>query len=102
MSDIRQAYKALTARVLQGNGAASADQRRAAFDDAAPPDPVGRLIGKVANEASIISDADVAAALAAGVSEDQVFEMTICAAVGQATRQYEAAVAALDAATEIT
>jgi hypothetical protein len=102
MSDITQARKALVARVLEGKGSASPAYRRAAFDDAAIPNPLGRLIDKVANEASSIGDADVSAVLAAGRSEDQVFEVTICAAVGQATRQYEAALAALDAATKST
>jgi hypothetical protein len=37
---------------------------------------------------------------AAGLSEDQIFEIALCAAIGQATRQYESALAALDAATE--
>jgi hypothetical protein len=34
-----------------------------------------------------------------GVSEDQIFEIAVCAAIGQATRQYDAALAALEAAT---
>ena len=47
----------------------------------------------------LISDADVAATKAAGVSEDEIFELTVCAALGQATRQLDAALAALDAAS---
>ena len=31
--------------------------------------------------------------------EDQIFELVVCAAIGQATRQYDSALAALDAAT---
>lgn len=34
------------------------------------------------------------------MSEDQLFELIICAAVGQATRQFESASAALEAATK--
>jgi alkylhydroperoxidase/carboxymuconolactone decarboxylase family protein YurZ len=30
-----------------------------------------------------------------GLSEDEVFELVVCAAVGQAARQYESALAAL-------
>jgi hypothetical protein len=30
-----------------------------------------------------------------GTSEDQIFELVICAAIGQATRQYETALEAL-------
>src|SRR5262249_9723338 len=47
-----------------------------------------------------VTDADIAAVKAAAVSEDQIFELAVCAAIGQATRQYDAALAALDAATE--
>ena len=35
----------------------------------------------------------------AGFTEDQLFELVICAAVGQSTRQYEAGLAALAEAT---
>jgi hypothetical protein len=38
--------------------------------------------------------------MASGLSEDQIFEIVVCAAVGQATRQYDTAFAALEAATE--
>jgi len=38
--------------------------------------------------------------MAAGFSEDQIFEVVVCAAIGQATRQRDAALAALAAATE--
>ena len=47
-----------------------------------------------------VTDDDIAAARASGLSEDQVFEIVVCAAVGQATRQYDAAMAALGAATD--
>ena len=33
------------------------------------------------------------------LSEDQVFEIVVCAAIGEATRQYDTAIAALGAAT---
>jgi hypothetical protein len=43
---------------------------------------------------------DIAAVKASGLSEDQIFELVVCAAIGQATRQYDTAFAALDTATE--
>jgi alkylhydroperoxidase family enzyme len=58
------------------------------------------LIDKVAKRAYTVTDEDIAAARASGLSEDQIFEIVVCAAVGQATRQYDAALAALKAATE--
>ncbi len=100
MSDITQARKAVVARVLDGDGEASHALRRAAFDNAALPEPVRTLIDKVANHACTVTDEDIAAVRASRLSEDQIFEMVVCAAIGEATRQYDTAFAALDAATE--
>jgi alkylhydroperoxidase/carboxymuconolactone decarboxylase family protein YurZ len=47
-----------------------------------------------------VTDADIAAAKAAGLSEDHIFELVVTAAVGQANRQLESALAALDEATK--
>ena len=95
----RAAQRALVTSVLEGDGRATADQRRAAFDNVGLAEPLRTLVERVALHPTHVTDADVAAVTASGVSEDQVFELVVCAAVGQATRQYEAALAALDAAT---
>lgn len=100
MANIEQGRRAVVARILEGDGRASPAQRRAAFDDAGLAEPLAKLIDKVAKQAAQVTDEDVAATRAAGVSEDQIFELVVCAAIGQATRQYDAALAALDAATE--
>ncbi|SEE73071.1 hypothetical protein SAMN05519104_7248 [Rhizobiales bacterium GAS188] len=99
MSDIRLAYRALVARILEGDGTASRGQRRAAFDNAGLSAPTSTLIDKVVNHAHKVVDEDIVAARASGLSEDQIFEIVVCAAIGQATRQYDAALAALDAVT---
>ena len=62
-------------------------------------EPLDALIGKVGRHANRVTDEDITAAKASGLSEDEVFEIVVCAAVGQATRQYDTAVAALEAAT---
>jgi hypothetical protein len=100
MSDITQARKALIARILEGEGRASHAQRQAAFHNAGLPEPLTTLIDKVAKHAYKVTDKDIAAATASGLSEDQIFEIVVCAAVGQATRQYDAALAALEAAAK--
>ena len=100
MSDIRQARKALVVRILEGDGKASRAQRSAAFENAGPTGPLSTLIDKVARHAHQVTDDDIAAAKAMGLSEDQIFEMVVCAAIGQSTRQYDAALAALSAASE--
>jgi hypothetical protein len=99
MSDIRDVRKALATRILEGGGRAPKPLRRAAFDNAGLSEPLLTLVDMVAKRAHAIADDDVAAARASGLSEDQIFEVLVCAAVGQATRQYDAALAALDAAT---
>jgi hypothetical protein len=99
MSDIRRARTALLARILEGDGTASRDQRRGAFDLVGLSGPLGALVQKVAQCAYRIIDDDVAAARGAGLSEDAIFEIVVCAAVGEANRQYEAAMAALDTAS---
>jgi hypothetical protein len=100
MSDITRARKTVVARILEGDGRASHAQRRAAFENAGLASPLNTLIDKVAKRAYTVTDEDIAAATASGLSEDQVFEIVVCAAIGQATRQYDTAFAALEAATE--
>jgi hypothetical protein len=98
MSDIRQARKALAARILEGDGAASPAERRAAFNNTGLGEPLYTLIDKVARHAHRVTDEDIARARASGLSEDQIFEIIVCAAIGQATRQYDGALAALETA----
>jgi hypothetical protein len=95
----RAAYRALVDRVLNGDGRAPAEQRARAFGNDGLAPPLDALIDKVASRPAQVSDADFAAAKASGFSEDQLFELVICAAVGQSTRLYEAGLAALAEAT---
>ena len=99
MSDIRRTQKALVKRILEGDGKASPSERRAAFNNSGVAGPLGTLVDKVAKHAYRVTDEDITGAKVSGLSEDQVFEMVVCAAVGQATRQYETAFAALKDAT---
>jgi alkylhydroperoxidase family enzyme len=99
MSDIEQARKVLVSRILEGDGKTSTSERRAAFNNSRLPEPINALVDKVAKQAYRVTDEDIAAARASGLSEDQVFEIVVCAAIGQATRQYETALAALQVAT---
>jgi alkylhydroperoxidase family enzyme len=99
MSDITQMHRALVARVLDGDGKAPAELRRAAFDNDGLGEPMRALIEKVAYHSHRVTDEDVAAVRSAGLSEDQIFEIVVCAAVGQASRQHGSALAALASAT---
>jgi hypothetical protein len=100
MSDITQLHRALIARVLDGDGNAPTELHRAAFDNAGVGEPTRTFIAKVVYHAYRVTDEDVAAIGAAGLSEDQIFEMVVCAAIGRAGRQCKNALAALASATE--
>lgn len=99
MTDITQLHRALVTRVLGSDGQAPPELRRAAFDNAGLSDPMRTLVEKVAHHAYRVTDEDVAAVGAAGLSEDQIFEIVVCAAIGQADRNYNSALAALASAT---
>ena len=98
MTDIGQQRKALIERILDGAGTASQSKRRAAFENIGLAEQVKTLIPKVATQAATVTDRDIAAARASGLTQDQIFEIVVCAAVGQSTRQYDSARAALDTA----
>ena len=99
MSDIRQALRALTRRILEGDGKASPSVRKAAFNNSGLAKPAGTLVDKVAKHANRVTDEDISAVKESGLSEDQVFEIVVCAAIGEALRQYDNALVALEAAT---
>ncbi len=99
MSDAARRFRETVVRaVLQGPGRASADARRAAFDNARVPAGARALLDKVARCAWKVTDEDVVAAKAAGLSDDEIYELVVSAALGQSTRQLESAHAALAAA----
>lgn len=94
----RAAYRALQDRVLNGEGRASPERRARAFGNAGLSPPLDGLLSKVVTRPTQVTDADFAAARAAGFSEDELFELVICAAVGQSARLYDAGLAALGGA----
>jgi hypothetical protein len=98
MSEIAASRRALVMRLLEGDGRAAKDVRRAAFDARDLAEPIGALVHKVGIRPTEIHDEDIAAARGAGLTEDQLFEVVVCAAVGHAIRQHDAALAAVDAA----
>jgi hypothetical protein len=88
-------FRALVDRVQHGDGTAAPELRSQAFDNEGLPSPLETLMGKVATAPAAVTEADFAAAEAAGFSQDQLFELVVCAAVGQSSRQYEAGLATL-------
>lgn len=94
-ASFKQLYDNLLNRILKGKGDSSQEQRKAAFNNADLSEPLSTLINKVAHHAYKVTDSDINAVKSTGVSEDQLFELIICAATGQASRQYESGLAAL-------
>jgi len=92
--------KTVVERALHGPGKTNGEQRRSAFDNRDGTEPARALIDKVTQHAWTVTDEDVTGVKAAGMTDDQIFELVVCAALGQSTRQLESALAALDAAME--
>lgn len=84
----------------RGPGRLAASLRQAAACGEAPAD-LAPLLAKIRQKAYTITDADVAALMAAdgpGYDQDQVFEFVVAATLGAAESRYVAAMAAVEAA----
>jgi len=95
----RTAHLALADRIVNGAGRATTEQRATAFAGHDLPTPLGALLAKVTATPVQVTDADFAAAKAAGISEDELFELVVCAAVGHSARLYTAGLTGLAEAT---
>jgi alkylhydroperoxidase/carboxymuconolactone decarboxylase family protein YurZ len=94
--DFRRLHQDLVTHVLKGNAYSSEAERHAAFNDSGLTGPLKTLIDKVANCSHKVTDDDIAAVKGSGISEDQIFELVVCAAVGRASRQYANGLRALE------
>jgi alkylhydroperoxidase family enzyme len=93
--DKQALVRAIEQRILTGRGMALPELRAKAFEDSDLPEPLATLVDKVAKRSFQVTDGDFAAAVAAGFTEDQLFELVICAAVGESSRLYQAGMVAL-------
>jgi hypothetical protein len=98
MTEVSRLHSELVTRVIESDTNASRELRRAAFDNTGLDGPTRTLVEKVADRSYAVTDEDVAT-VRSGRSEDQIFELMVCAAVGAADRQYNSAMAALAEAT---
>ena len=86
----------LEASVREGDAAVSPADRALAFDRPdALPGARGRYCAQVALDGNGVTDADVAALRAEGLGDLEIFEYTVAAAVGAASRQLTSALTAL-------
>jgi alkylhydroperoxidase family enzyme len=90
---------AMTRAILDGEGATTAAERRAAYDGSGAAGAVADYVETVAAHAYRTTDEQVAALRAAGKDDPQIFELTVATAVGKSTRQLASALAALAEAT---
>ena len=86
----------VAAAVLEGPGTLDSDVRRAAASGEEVPEALRTYVDKVARHAYKVTDEDVVALLAAGYSEDQIFELTISCAVGAGLRRRGAGLRAIE------
>jgi alkylhydroperoxidase family enzyme len=63
--------------------------------DLAPHPALAAYLEQVRTRAYTVTDADVDALKAAGVSEDEIFEQTVAAAIGEGFRRLDAAEAVI-------
>ena len=90
----------LSTAVMSGPGRTDSALRRAAADGGDVPAHLANYVEKVRHAAYRVTDEDVRALVAAGLSEDVIFEVTISAAFGAALRRLDAGLAALRQAPE--
>jgi alkylhydroperoxidase family enzyme len=69
--------------------------RNAAARGEPVPEELEAWVAKVRERAYTATDADVDALRVAGYSEDQIFEVTVAAAVGAGLERFDAGIAAL-------
>ena len=97
-------YKTLRAdlhrAVLEQAGALDVATRAAVANERNVPDALAAFVAKVHRHAYRVTDADVQALLAAGFSEDQLFEAIVSAALGASEKRLEAAMAAIEGARD--
>jgi alkylhydroperoxidase family enzyme len=70
----------------------SIDQLRAVVATTPPaPETMSPYLAKVRERAYTVTDSDVDALKAAGLTEDEIFEQTVAAAIGQGLRRLDKA-----------
>jgi alkylhydroperoxidase family enzyme len=93
-----QLQKKLRDAVLDGPATADATVRRAAHSGAGLAEPLSGYVEKLRRHAYRIQDSDIERLCAAGYSEDQVFEVTIAAALGAGDARLHVGLSALNEA----
>lgn len=94
---LRSSLDRLEQRVLTGPGVVSPAHRQAAASGQALGGEIDDYLQKVRSHAYRVTDEEVAALRAAGASDDELFELTVSAALGAAKTRLDAGLAAVAA-----
>jgi hypothetical protein len=81
--------------VFEAPARSNAAVRAAAASGGPLAEPVQSYAAKVRDESYRVTDSDIAELRAAGVSEDEIFEVTVAAALGAACHRLDAGLRAL-------
>jgi alkylhydroperoxidase family enzyme len=92
----RDAREALEAAAFEGPGHTDPGLRRAAAAGRGLPPALQGYVDTVRRHAYRVRDEDVEALRREGYSEDQIYEITVCAALGAAGERLRAALRALE------
>ncbi|MFY0533826.1 hypothetical protein [Nannocystis pusilla] len=84
--------------ILDREGVTDRATRRRAYDGEGEPGAIAAYVATVQRNAYRVDDEMMVAVRQAGLGDDAIFELTVATAVGEATRQFDAAMAALAAA----
>ncbi|MFK0249133.1 hypothetical protein ACIQUM_30925 [Amycolatopsis azurea] len=93
--DQGDAVRNLRHSVLEAPATTSPELRHAAATGSALPETVGPYLDKVRDSSHKITDTDIHELKAAGHTEDEIYELTVAAAVGAALRSFDAGKATL-------
>jgi len=97
-SQYSRLHKKLRHAVLDAPATADAALRRAAYRGEGLAEPLSGYVEKLRQHAYRVQDHDVDRMLDAGYSEDQIFEVTIAAALGAGDARLRAGLSALNEA----
>jgi hypothetical protein len=99
-TEVQQDLDTLRRRITEGPGVTSPAERQAAAAGAFEATALGAYLDRVRYAAIEVTDEEVAALRAGGLSDDALFELTVAAALGAADRMLAGGLAAIAAAEE--
>ena len=96
--DFDAGVRRLRDALVHQTGALGRDGRMAALEGRSDDPRLAAFLAKVTERAHAVTDHDVVALQDAGYSEDQIFEATVCAAVGAGLARLDRGLRALEGA----